>query len=120
MAYLDKVVSSSLIKFDNTPHFLMELSQDEFATLEHCCIHITDIGFSKSTYSSQNKIHTAIQSIGMGKGIEYNQNANICKLNMDRSQHNTVLITVNKEECFKCLSLPLWRNVLSKMFMVFT
>ena len=98
MNYLDTAVSPSLLKYDNTPHILMELSQDEFATLKHCCIHVTDISFNKSKSSSQKTIETRFHSIAIGKVIQYHRNANIVTLNMERSQHKMVLITENKEE----------------------
>ena len=100
--YLDTLVSPCLTKYDNTPHFLMELSKQEYTTLEHCCIHISGIRWYKSSTTCTKEHQTEFNSIKIGKGIKQNTISNIIHLNIDRSKRKMVLIIIDKDECLKC------------------
>ena len=95
-------MSPCFTKFDNTPHFLIELSTDEYKSLEHCCIHISGIRWYKSMSSRKELYHTEFNSIRIGNGIQHNKESNIIHLNIDRSKRKLVLIVIDKEECSKC------------------
>ena len=56
--YLENLVSPCLTKFDNTPHFLIELSIEEYKTLKHCCIHISGIRWYKSSTACTKEYQT--------------------------------------------------------------
>ena len=113
--YLDTLVSPCLTKYDNTPHFLMELSKQEYTTLEHCCIHISDIHFYKSKTAFTEVNQTEFNSIKIGKGIQQSRLSNIIHLNIDRSKRKMLLIIMDKDECWKCPQDAITLNTMLSM-----
>ena len=97
--YLTKQVSPSLTIYNNTPHFLMELSEDEYRILKPNSIHIGDVSFTKCSSSSQRNMITVFHSIEIGTYVQVTKVGKITKLNMDRIKRKRILIIINKSEC---------------------
>ena len=101
--YLEDKVSPSISKYDNTPHFLMELSKQEYAILKDNCIHVGELSFIKDSVSSKGTIISIFSTVNKGNKIEYDKVDNKqLIINVDRSKKRTVLITIDKLECGKC------------------
>ena len=100
--YLDDKVSPSMSKYDNTPHFVMELSKEEFAILKDNCFHVGEVAFTKHSLSSKANMNSVFGTINKGSNIHYDEVDNRLIINMDRSKKRTVLITMDKSECSKC------------------
>ena len=97
--YLEKQVSPSLTIVNNTPHFLMELSEDEYIMLQPNSIHIGNVSFTKCSSSLQRNRITVFHSIEIGANIQVNKVGNITKLDMDRMKRKMILITINDSGC---------------------
>ena len=100
--YLKENVSPSLTNHDNTPHFLMELSKDEYKTLANNCLHLSDVLFNKGSSSLQSTINTTFGNMRLGNKINFKKVDDNIMLNMDRCRRRMVLITLDKSECDKC------------------
>ena len=97
--YLIKEVSPSFTNQKNTPHFLMELSQDEYKILKPNSIHIGGVSFTKCSSSSQRNMISEFHSIQIGSNIQATKVGIITTINMDRIKRKKILITINKSEC---------------------
>ena len=103
-AYLNTHVSSSLTKYNNTPHFLMELSLQEHSILKECCIHVDGLTLIKSTQGTQKTYLTNFHSAVYGTEVKKDMINDVHELNLDRTKRKMVLITMNKSECVKAVT----------------
>ena len=67
--YLEDKVSPSISKYDNTPHFLMELSKQEYAILKDNCIHVGEVSFIKDSVSSKGNMNSIYATVNKGKKL---------------------------------------------------
>ena len=102
-AYLNEMVSSTFMTYDNTPHFLMEFSQNEYLNLGIYCIHVDGITFIKSGQGSKKTLPT-FDSVEYGKGVNKYTVEGKHRLNLDQMRRKMVLITMNRSECVKYVS----------------
>ena len=98
-SYLIKQVSPSLTNQNNTPHFLMELSQDEYKILKPNSIHIVGVSFTKCSSSLQRNMISEFHFIQIGRNIQTTKVGMNTTINMDRIKRKKILITINKSEC---------------------
>ena len=102
--YLNTCVSPSLTKYNNTPHFLMELSLQEHSILKECCIHVDGLTLIKSTQGTQKTYMTNFHSAVYGTEVKKDMINDVHELNLDRMKRKMVLITMNKSECVKAVT----------------
>ena len=67
--YLTSKIEPVFTTYDNTPHFLMELSTEEYSLLKPYSIHVRGVSFMKTNSTSQRTMHTTFDSVIMGSKI---------------------------------------------------
>ena len=100
-AYLNDMVSSTFMIYDNSPHFLMELSKHEYSMIQKYCIHVGGINFVQSKQGSNKKTHTTFESVKYGAYVSRHTHEGKEMLNLNRTKRKMNLITMNKSECEK-------------------
>ena len=94
-------VKPSFTTFDNTPHYLMELSQEEHLLLKKSTIHVGGLTFETCKEGNQKTIHTTFESVLYGDNLHTMKENNIKKIVLSRMKQRMVMITMDKSECDK-------------------
>lgn len=73
-------VKPSFTTHDNTPHYLMELSQEEHLLLKKSTIHVGGLTFETCKEGNQKTVHTTFDSVLYGDNLHTMTENNIKKL----------------------------------------
>ena len=95
------IVKPSFTTHDNTPHYLMELSQDEHILLKNNTIHVGGLTIETCKHGNQQTTHTTFESVIYGDNLETKNEDNLKKIVLSRMKRRMVVITMDKSECDK-------------------
>ena len=89
--------------FDNTPHFLMELSQEEHLLLKNSIIHLAGLSVKTCNIGNQKTVHTTFESVVFGKNVKIMKDGTISKIALSQMKRRMVMVTMDKVEFNKSM-----------------
>ena len=91
-------VKPSFTTHDNTPHYLMELLEDEHILLKNNTIHVGGLTIETCKHGNQQTTHTTFESVIYGDNLVTKNEDNLKKIVLCRMKRRMIVITMDKSE----------------------
>ena len=97
--YISGKVEPSLLNNEKVPHFLMELSIQQYNVIKNNSIHVSGVNFITPQTHMQKTEFSNYSNIEIGCNLSHKNITGSLNLNIDRIKKNMVIITMDKSEC---------------------